>query len=365
MANYLSKNALLKQYHKLFEIEKMIKAEIIADSLGPQGNRCTSYVLTFPRHILAELNTHRMFSRNSASSRAVPFKTMLKRVQDDPFMPMAWQKDHSGMQGTEYEEDENQLNINLSNWLIARDRAVSQAKILNESGVTKQIVNRLLEPFMWHTAIVTATEYENFFHLRCPQYSITNHNTNKETLYRSKKDFIENFYMDGFEDQLLERDDLYWLKINKGAGEIHIMALAEAMWDARNESSPKQLKAGEWHIPFGENIDESQLNPCLEILPEDIPQKAKIATARCARVSYINYEGKDDYEADIELYNRLSGMGHWSPFEHCARVMTEEELYLYYRYGMMKNDKHESLGWCGNFRGFIQLRKTFQNENII
>src|ERR1035438_10028985 len=131
----------------------MIKAEIVADSLNEFGERITSYVLVFPRIVLAEFNTHRMFSRNSASSRAIPFETMLKRVEEEPFIPIKWMKEHKGMQGTEYFDDRMSI-VCEGSWLKARDMAVEQAKWMSEMGVTKQIVNRLLEPFLYHTAII-------------------------------------------------------------------------------------------------------------------------------------------------------------------------------------------------------------------
>lgn len=363
----------------------MIGAEIIADSKNEFGNRITTFVLTFPRIILAELNTHRMFSRNSASSRAIPFEKMLKRVEDNPFIPIAFQKDHKGMQGNEYHNETHSMCVR--NWLRARDSAVIQAGSLAYDDVTKQLCNRLLEPFMWHEAIVTATEYENFFHLRCPQYEGHVDEWGKRT-FRSKKDFEFNV------DDKIPENIVEWLKINKGAGEIHIMALAEAMWDAMNESKPKELKAGEWHIPFGDKIDVNRLIHTeltsfekmeQEMVMSEIEKKEnieklkiKIATARCARVSYINYEGNDDYEADIKLHDRLVKMGHWSPLEHCAKVMSEKEYYTningnapyIQQFGGGSAQYHDNegfnvFGWSGNFRGFIQYRKMFDEENKV
>src|SRR5574343_194809 len=246
----------------------MIKAEIIADSITEQDHRLTTMVVTFPRFILAELNTHRMFSRNSASSRAIPFKKMVEAVQNNPFIPIAWQKEHKGMQGSEYINKLEPCNIwdttfqdvlefNIEEvWLHARDKAVESAKALNDSGITKQLCNRLLEPFMWHTVIITATEWENFFALRCPQYEFTLDHVDTKR-YRSKKDLIK-YGAPYLKDKL--EDGLYWLSLNKGQAEIHTMALAEAMWDAYNESTPKELKAGEWHIPFSDDIDISKIN---------------------------------------------------------------------------------------------------------
>lgn len=373
----------------------MIKAEIMADSINEFGNRITTFKCVFPRIILAELNTHRALSRNSASSRAIPFNKMVKMVKENPFVPIAWQKDHKGMQGKEYFTSRNQIQGNINKWLKARDNAVNQADFLymgfpedpTGAGVTKQLCNRLLEPFMWHTAIVTATELENFFTLRCPQY-IFGKNTENPKIWRSRKDACKYF------PDWVFNNELFWNSLNEGQGEIHIMALAEAMWDAVNESKPKKLKVGEWHIPFGDKMDEDKIYDLLSesLISDTTPTtkqiqdtKVKIATARCARVSYLNFEGKDDYEADIKLYDRLASMGHMSPFEHCARAMDKKEYdsnvngklcnetakmpnfsnkYLIEYEDVELYDVYDEIcGWSGNFRGFVQLRKTIKGEN--
>jgi thymidylate synthase ThyX len=235
-----------------------IQAKILADSISERGDRITTYLLTFPRIILAEFNTHRSFSRNSASSRAIPFKKMVESVEKNPFIPIAWQKDHKGMQGSEYLSDvpagvsDKEFSIDM--WLEARDAAVSNAKILNNTGVTKQLCNRLLEPFMWHTVICTATNYDNFFNLRCPEYLINWYPKDRpealepsQAIFKSKKDAIAR--TEGECDGWTEED---WRECNISQAEIHIQALAEAMWDAMNESTPKVLEVGEWHIPFVE-----------------------------------------------------------------------------------------------------------------
>lgn len=287
----------------------MISANIVADSINPRGCRLTTFVLRFPRIVLAELNTHRMFSRNSASSRAIPFETMLKSVQTDPFIPIRFQKDHKGMQGVEYFEGEERERC-VADWLKARDAAV-QAATSFTLPVTKQLRNRLLEPFMWHTVIVSATEYENFFALR------------------AHKD-----------------------------AEIHIEALAYKMLEAYNASKPKQLAVGQWHVPFGDQIESLRMegdayayflerggtgNTVSQEVYDEV--RRKIAIARCARVSYTNFEGKDDYAADIKLCDRLFGNNpkHLSPTEHVARCEDHSQF-------------------VGNFRGFTQMRKTFADE---
>lgn len=346
-----------------------ISATIIADSKNEFGQRLITYVLVFPRIILAELNTHRMFSRNSASSRAIPFKKMLEKVQNDPFIPIAWQIDHSGMQGTKYLTAPIDLAMANDLWLEGRDYAVRSAKNLSVGvSLTKQLCNRLLEPFMWHTAIVTATEYENFFALRCPQYAVELQGGLQ--MLRSRKDVLTTV------DLPVDFEEEVWLKLNKGQGEIHIMALAEAMWDSMHGSKPKLLKAGEWHIPFGDQIDRDRLKHLLKdqsvagelgesIIGAGSRALIKIAVARCARVSYMNFDGSDDYEKDIALYDRLAASGHMSPFEHVAQAMTDRQ---YINYCITRPVEGPSIreteqGWCGNFRGFIQMRKMIPNEN--
>jgi thymidylate synthase ThyX len=349
----------------------MFNVEILADSLSPQGDRLTTMKITFPRIILAEFNTHRMFSRNSASSRAIPFEKMVKSVEENPFIPIAWQKDHKGMQGTEYITDKNDIWLAKANWLRARDYAVDYAKHNNEQiGVTKQLCNRLLEPFMWHTVIVTSGKegLENFFNLRCPSYL---------DKYKSWKDAcVVNGSLD-FKASILEK-----LSNNKSQADIHIQAVAELMWDKINSSTPKQLKSGEWHIPnlghewdihklksllrSGKYNDENEITPDIEIL------KIKISVAHCARISYttLGNNPKIDYEADLKLHDILAQSGHWSPFEHVAKAMDYEEYYAFRNGKLSINNKgvlyddetdKNTFGWCRNFRGFIQYRHLIDN----
>jgi thymidylate synthase ThyX len=363
----------------------MYKAEILADSLSPQGSRLTTMKITFPRFILAEFNTHRMFSRNSASSRAIPFRKMVQMVEENPFVPIAWQKDHSGMQGTEYFTDDLSIQFAKSNWLTAREWAVKSAKALNSSdngyeAVTKQLCNRLLEPFMWHTVIVTSGKegLDNFYKLRCPEYQLEERDDYDELVkthsFKSKKEVLKqgNWYSTELKKLTTEFTDLNWLQINKSQAEIHIQAIAELMYDAMNESTPKQLQGGEWHIPFGDNIDNETLG---NILTPDVPlphniidyskEKIKIATARCARISYetLGDNPKIDYEADIKLHDNLIKSEHWSPFEHIARAMSNHEYNCqvngpveWYSEDYISIPKPKYKGWCRNFRGFIQYR---------
>ena len=338
----------------------LISAEVVADSLNQFGERLTTMKLVFPRIILAEFNTHRMFNRNSASSRAIPFKKMVKMVQEQPFIPIAWQRDHKGMQGSEYLVDEKDIEYAIGTWLHQKDRAIEDAKILNSgANVTKQLCNRLLEPFMYHTVLVTATEWENFFELRCPKYQTPVSQTIEPQ--RSWKDLINNHSNEDNITLLEENKDniIFKLQHNKGAAEIHIMDLAEKMWDAMNESTPKQLEVGQWHIPFGDNIKEHLLLESFGLLtPTEIEEiKVKIAVARCARLSYETLGDNPviDYEKDIKLHDDLLVMKHFSPFEHCCAVPSEQEY--------NEARKGKEVGWFYNLKGFKSYRFSLDNPS--
>ena len=367
-------------------MKKTINAQIVADSINQMGDRITTYLLTYPRFIHAELMTHRMFSRNSASSRAIPFEKMVKMVEEDPFIPIAWQKDHSGMQGTEYftnekfridigDEFEYREDIQLATkefkirWFEVRDNAINVARGMNNLGLTKQLCNRLLEPFMWHTVLVTATEYDNFFELRCPKYK-----DSLDEIYKSKKNYLKETLE---EDQYKPNIDLDWYLINKSPAEIHIQALAESMWNAMNESTPKILRAGEWHIPFGDKISSNVTDWFLDIkdqaywLGKDMtPLFLKVATARCARLSYMTFDGEIDYQKDIGLHDKLLQDKHMSPFEHCARAMSDDEYSEFYKGEVSPMDLYclgrcrftTNSGWCNNFKGFIPYRYMIENN---
>lgn len=389
---------------------KKISAEIIADSVNPHGDRITSFILTYPRFIHAELMTHRLFSRNSASSRAIPFAKMIEEVTTDPFIPIAWQTAHKGMQGTQYLTKQSHIDFKRNQWLHAQREAVREAQMVHapirlaysmdedphqmiDTTITKQLCNRILEPFMWHTVLVTATEYDNFFELRCPKYYYEPENK----YFRSKKDYSA-YWFDCFGsgiEEVIEGDPvLWWLNRNHSQAEIHIQALAEAMWDARNESKPVKLKDGDWHIPFGDKIfSENGIEECLMKQPdvqwvsaeghdEELNKLAiKIATARCARLSYMTFNGDIDYVKDIALHDTLLASHHMSPFEHCAKVMTNEE-YVSFVKGYLDSveidepDPGEyvaylkswsddpSAGWCNNFKGFIPYRWFIENGRI-
>lgn len=389
----------------------VIRAEVVAHSLNPQGDELVSLSITFPRIILAEVNTHRMLSSNTSSSRAIPFKKMVEVVQNDPFIPIAWQKHHSGMQGTEYlsktdkfnlisfmgimidtlhrmiegseeydklakELDEKlevietslryytTMNKTLDEWwLFARDKAVEAASIMYVFGVTKQLCNRLLEPFMWTTMLITGSKegWNNFFRLRCPQYY-----DGKQT-HKSKIEYCKANNSD-----TSEYVKEYWQAVNKGQAEIHMMDLAEKIYDAVKESIPKQLAAGMWHIPYMSKIDSSKLK---STRGKDITiEMVKISTAMAARESYtvVGNEKNIDYQKQIDLHDRLIEQDppHSSPLEHCNRAMTpyEYETFIkgegvaYEGENGIEFSESSTHGWCNNIKGFIPYRYMIDNN---
>lgn len=281
----------------------MYSAKIIADSVNPVGDRLTTFELTYPRFVHAELMTHRLFSRNSASSRAIPTKKLLEQIENNPVMPKFWGKNQKGMQAAK-----ELLGVDLidaqTEWLIARDKAVESAKAMHIIGVHKQLANRVLEPWMFITVIVTATEYENWYYLRDSEFA---------------------------------QPEIAWV--------------AREMRKKHEESLPQPIEEGRWHLPY---VELDDVNSPLFVNAHEVMEVAdgtpleemlvKISTARCARVSYLTHDGQRDFRKDIELHDKCRDNGHWSAFEHPAFAMRDSRM-------------------SGNFKGWTQYRKTFKNEH--
>ena len=328
-----------------------IHAEIVGHSLSPQGDELISVLCTFPRIILAEVNTHRMLSKNTSSSRAIPFKKMVEAVQENPFIPIAWQKEHKGMQGSEYITEDVFIREAESNWLLARNKAIESAQYLNKTcQVTKQLCNRLLEPFMWTTMLITGSKegWDNFFKLRCPQYKI------HQGTYKSKKEALKYGLSNG---ELKNWSDLDWLQNNEGQAEIHMMMLSEKIYDVIQESVPIQLKPNEWHIPMITDLESSKLS---------IDDQIKLSVGRAANTSYtvVGDEKELTLEHAIKIHDKCVELVHSSVFEHCARAMFN---YEWSRYIKGKHDGNFDFGigaegWCNNLKGFISYRYFVDNK---
>ncbi|AMO44127.1 thymidylate synthase [Ruegeria phage vB_RpoS-V10] len=307
-----------------------IEAKIIADSTGHKSKRLITFQLRYPRFIHAELMTHRQFSRNASSSRAIPVERMIADIIDDTAMPIHWGKNQPGMQAHE----ENDAMVILQDgdyhataeqaWRFAMGKAVEVAEAFNAAGFHKQVVNRILEPFMHISVVVTSSNFDNF----------------------------------------------YWLRRHKDA-QPEIKALADAMWVAQQASTPKLLDAGQWHLPYVTEDDYMALRTMDDDIlraagisysdPEmgEIDAMRRISVARCARVSYLTHDGKKPSIAnDFALYDRLVGSVplHASPTEHQAtpdeQVWSEHDIAIW---------EHPYLS--GNLDdGWIQYRKTLQDE---
>ena len=337
----------------------MIKVEIVADSANSFGDRLTSLVLTYPRIIHSEMMTHRMFSRNASSSRAVPVDKMIKAVRENTFCPFEFQKSHKGMQGSEYFTGaDRQECINL--WLESAELALQQAEKMKAKCISKQIINRILEPYQYYTVLITGSKegWQNFFNLRCPSYKLIGLD---EENVKSRKEWLEKIqFSSALHPSMYPKTDVEWLQINKGQAEIHIMDLAEKIYDAVNESTPKQLQAGEWHIPMISDLESLKLSTDDQI---------KLSVGRAANTSYtvVGDEKELTLEHAIKIHDKCVELVHSSVFEHCARAMSDEEYKVFIKgknIGTIAPYLFDDIskGWCNNLKGFIPYRYFIDNK---
>lgn len=292
------------------------EVKVIADSISEYGERMTTMQVRFPRFILPEFNTHRVFSRNFSSSRAIPVAKMVEQVRNDPAMPIHWGKNQPGMQA-DVELTGEDLSRAKARWMLAANMAAEHALNMQEVGAHKQIVNRILEPYLWVNGVVSSTDWDNFFELRC----------------------------------------------HKDA-QPEIQKLACMMFDALAKSKPALLQHGEWHLPYIEETDRQAVHHYV-MESEEPPAFAsdeyhdlvfgylkQISAARCCRVSYNKHDGtKAAIEDDIALCDRLVGARplHASPFEHQATpdVLDADGEWA-----------HEAMH--GNLHAWIQQRKEIE-----
>lgn len=291
-----------------------ISAKIILDSISVHGDRITTWELEYPRFIHGEIMTHRVFSRNAQSSRAVPVAKTLEVNAQKPVEPLVWGKNKSGMSSEEQLTDEA-LKEAQTYWNLAATHAFYHSKELSDIGLHKQWSNRITEPFSTIKVIVTATEWDNFF----------------------------------------------WLRDDPDAAQPEIVELARQMKKVYNESKPQSLTVGDWHLPYvsyrrGESGQQIFYSANIELTQEEA---LKISASCCAQISYRKLD--DSKEKAIEIYNRLfSGpKPHLSPTEHQAKVPetnTGSNSPLYWEEGITHMNKYREL-WSGNLRGWIQYRQ--------
>jgi thymidylate synthase ThyX len=255
-----------------------IEAKVIADSFWTnqttgKKHRITTFQLKYPRLIHGEFMTHRVFSRNASSSRAIPVMKLLKDIWNDPAMPVHWGENQSGMQA-KAELSGWKRKAAQALWIGASKVACAFAYGMVKVGLHKQVANRICEPWQHISVIVTATDWDNFYELR-------------------------------------DHPD----------AQPEIRELAQAMKAAQDASVPRELAPWDWHLPYC-SAEE------LRTLPLDVLKK--ISAARCARVSYLTHDGQNpDAVKDVALHDRLVGSKpiHASPVEHQARPSMDDNYH--------------------------------------
>ena len=298
-----------------------ISAKIIADSINEHGERLTTFELEYPRIVHSELMTHRLFSRNAASSRAIPIARSIELILENTARPVSWGKNQSGM--TAKEECTNKIKAKRKNsreftaeqwWDKARDAAITYVRGFEEAKYHKQVANRLIEPFMHMKIVLTATNYANW----------------------------------------------YWLR-DHGDADPTIGALANVMNGIHSKSTPVLLSEGEWHVPY---FEAGVWTPSSEVTLEDA---LKISSSCCAQVSYRRND--DSLEKARDIYEKLVGADrkHASPFEHQGTPIPEKQfldgiLLKDWVKGVTHMDR-DGYYWSGNFRGFIQHRQLIPGHN--
>lgn len=304
--------------------ELKIDVHVVADSVSPTGERVTTFQLCYPRFIHAEFMTHRMFSRNASSSRAIPIERVIENVENSPAKPLSWGKNRSGMQSVEQLPDADAVRAD-DVWQNAANNAANSAKSMVEIGLHKQYGNRLLEPFQYIHVVCTATEYDNFFNLR----------------------------------------------IHPDA-QPEICRLAEMMYLARGASIPQKLNPGEWHAPYVGSCrqgDGTLLYGENGEFGTDYEKALQVSASCCAQISYRNMDTTLEKAQKIFKHLIHARPMHASPIEHQATPMTTSTVTDMAELAEVAKDNQgvthvDTQGgvWSANFKGFVQYRQRFNDH---
>lgn len=283
---------------------------ILADSVGPHGHRLTTFEVTFPRIVLADITRHRVQSYSFESTRAVPLEKRLEQVKSNPFIPTLFRSRAKGMGGGLILTGHQAYKARKL-WLKGRDYAIEIVEAMEPNdewpGISKELAGRLLEPYSWITGIISGTTWANLFGLRCPPIACVPHPS----------------YPPQYELQVV----------------------AQMMREEYDHNEPEKLEFGDWHLPL---IDPD------EYTPDADRYWAHVSAGRCAAVSYLNHhkDSKDPDKAAARWEEKLAPSAHWSPGEHAAQCILNAWWW------------DESDQDLGNFQGFKQLRKFYPNEAI-
>lgn len=301
--------------------KELITAKILADSMSPDGVRMTTMEIEYPRFILAELNTHRMLSKNSASSRAIPVAAMHEHIRENTAQPVYWGQNQPGMKARE-ELHASDKTFAKYLWAKARDAAIDYSKQIADLGSHKQITNRITEPWMLMKTVISGTEWVNF----------------------------------------------WWLRDHQDA-QPEIAVLAHKMRLEVADSTPTPLNPGEWHLPY---VNTARYVPTgeLQYFDEDFNrltlEQARVVSASCC--AQVSYRKSDTSYAKAEnIYRQLieSEPCHASPVEHQATPMDTESMCRFEPETWEPGVTHVSANsdlWSGNLRGWIQFRKLISGE---
>jgi len=293
-----------------------ISAKVLCDSITHSGTRLTTLELEYPRFILAELNTHRMLSKNSASSRAIPQQKMHELLKTTPAMPVEWGSNKPGMVAGEV-LDTTQQRAAAGVWLAARDQMLSHSTVLFQTNVHKQLANRITEPWMMMKSVVSGTEWAN----------------------------------------------LLWLR-NHPDAQPEFCELAQQIAAVLEKHVPQTLKPGEWHVPYVETKRDSHGDLTYWSGDEELTTDLalKVSASCCAQVSYRRTD--TSVVKALDIYYKLieSKPVHASPIEHQATPMPSPTPKAWPQ-GVTHQDRHGEY-WSANFRGWIQHRKLVAGESV-
>lgn len=278
-----------------------ISAKIIADSING-NNRLTTFELEYPRFIHSEVMTHRMLSKNCASSRAIPVEKMLEQIEKNPAMPVWWGQNQAGMAAMQELPEETQQAAR-EQWLHSAWEAAASIRVMGKMGLHKQISNRVSEPWQRMKTVITGTEWSN----------------------------------------------LLWLR-DHAAAQPEFQELAKCIRLEFEKSEPTKLMPGQWHLPY---VEDENLS---------LDNALKLSASCCAQVSYRKMN--DSLDKAIEIYDKLVGMDrkHSSPFEHQATPM-DARFVEAWQPGITHMDRHGDY-WSGNFKGWIQHRQLIPEHTV-
>lgn len=295
-----------------------IRATVIQHSTTSAFKDLITLEVDFPRFILAEVNTHKMLSKNGASSRAIPVKTMHEQLLNSPASPVFWGKNQAGMQAKE-EMPDFERNIAKRLWFNAMRYAIETASLMSELGTHKQITNRLTEPWALQRMVISGTEWNNFFHLRAHP--------------DAQPEFQE---------------------------------LALCMQKAILKSRPQTLEPGEWHVPYVERRFTNGVRYYVDDKEISLQDALRVSASCCAQVSYRKNDSTLEKARDICERLLNGSVAHSSPFEHQGTPIADNcdpTNMNTWPIGVTHMKRDRSL-WSANFCGWIQHRQLLPNESV-